>query len=368
MKKVRLWAVQKGDNGKLTASDVPDVNNTDTEEMLESLLVQSPHLLMDGLTLVGRQVPTDGGPLDLLGVDEDGCLVIYELKRGVLTRDAVAQILDYGSDIAEMDVVRLAKLIEDSSGQNGIDKIDDFQDWYGVTYPNRESVLETPPRMVLVGLGVDRRALRIVNFLATSGIQMSLLTFNAFNRDGALFLARQVESVDPSVSSSSAGSTSQTKEGNLQALRTNAVKLNVADFIHEVADFIAQKIPAYLWPGKTTYAFSLPEHTDKGKPTLRVYINLSLNTSKKGSLRLLLQDRAVRVLGSDLDTITTELKDRPKKNKGGEIEFQLTKDTWPDLKPTLDRLFAKVVEGWKLKTSSEEDKQGGQQEGPGDSQ
>jgi hypothetical protein len=368
MKKVRLWAVQKCDNGTLRASDVPDVDNTDTEELLESLLVQSPHLLMDGLTLVGRQVPTDGGPLDLLGVDEDGYLVIYELKRGSLTRDAVAQILDYESDIAEMDVDRLAKLIEHSSGQNGIDKIEDFQDWYAQTYPNRESVLEAPPRMVLVGLGVDRRALRIVNFLAKSGIQISLLTFNAFNRDGALFLARQVESVDPSSGPSNVASTSQTKESNLQALRANAAKLGVGDFIQQVADFIGQRIPAYRWPGKTTYAFSLTEHTDKGKPTLRVYVNLSLNWTKKGSLTLLLQDRAVRVLGEDSDLIATELKDRAKKNKWGQIEVTLTQETWPTLSATLEKLLTRLVDGWKAKTSSDERKEDGQQEGAGDSQ
>ena len=43
------------------------VDNTETEKSLEDLLVTSPDLLMPGLTLIGRQVPTDGGPLDLLG-------------------------------------------------------------------------------------------------------------------------------------------------------------------------------------------------------------------------------------------------------------------------------------------------------------
>ena len=55
---------------------------------------------MEPLTLVGRQTPTEGGPLDLLGVDGDGKLVVFELKRGTLLRDAVAQILDYASPIS----------------------------------------------------------------------------------------------------------------------------------------------------------------------------------------------------------------------------------------------------------------------------
>lgn len=178
MKRVQLWSVNKGtDKGSWTAEDVLSVDTTETENLLESLLVDSPRLLMDGLTLIGRQVPTEGGPLHLLGVDRDGRLVVFELKRGTLTRDAVAQVLDYASDIAGMDANRFAKLIEDNSGRNGIDAIPDFLDWYSQTYPNRDSIFEEVPQMVLVGLGVDQRALRIVDFMVNTGVEISLLTF-----------------------------------------------------------------------------------------------------------------------------------------------------------------------------------------------
>ena len=96
MQKIKLWSVESsGSTRKATA--VADIDTTETEQQLEDLLVNSPDLLMDNLTLVGRQLPTEGGPLDLLGVDTDGRLVVFELKRGTLTRDAVAQALDYAS-------------------------------------------------------------------------------------------------------------------------------------------------------------------------------------------------------------------------------------------------------------------------------
>ena len=40
-----------------------------------------------------------GGTLDLLAVDEEGNLVIVELKRDSAARDVVAQTLDYASSI-----------------------------------------------------------------------------------------------------------------------------------------------------------------------------------------------------------------------------------------------------------------------------
>ena len=122
MKKIQLWSVNKIDD-KLSAAEVESVDNTATEQDLEDLLVATPELLLQGVTLIGRQVPTDGGPLDLLGVDADGRLVVFELKRGTLTRDAVAQVLDYASDLAALDDGQFAGLIEKHSGHHGIGRI-----------------------------------------------------------------------------------------------------------------------------------------------------------------------------------------------------------------------------------------------------
>lgn len=183
MQKIQLWSVERAE-GKLSATAVESVDNTETEQDLEDLLVASPDLLMEGLTLIGRQVATAGGPLDLLGIDADGRLVVFELKRGTLTRDAVAQALDYASDLAALDDGSFGALIERHSGRLGVERIEDFADWYRQEHPGATEFLRDRPRMVLVGLGVDERARRIVNFLAESRVDIQLLTFHAF-REGS---------------------------------------------------------------------------------------------------------------------------------------------------------------------------------------
>ena len=51
-----------------------------------------------------------------------------------------------------------------------------------------------PLRMFLVGLGADDRTERMVRFLAqNSGMDISLLTFHAFDYNGKTILAKQVE-------------------------------------------------------------------------------------------------------------------------------------------------------------------------------
>ena len=155
MKKIQLWSVDQTE-GRLSATPVHSVDNTETEQHLEDLLVASPDLLVENLTLIGRQVPTDGGPLDLLGIDGDGRLVVFELKRGTLTRDAVAQVLDYASDLAALDDTRFADLVEQHSGRHGIDRIEDFADWYRQEHPGQSQLPLERPRAVLVGLGALR--------------------------------------------------------------------------------------------------------------------------------------------------------------------------------------------------------------------
>ena len=74
---IRFWEI---DNSTKGARPVESTGGTETEHWLEEVLVRNPGMLMPGLTLVGRQTPSDGGgTLDLLGVDGDGRLVVFEL-------------------------------------------------------------------------------------------------------------------------------------------------------------------------------------------------------------------------------------------------------------------------------------------------
>jgi hypothetical protein len=122
MEEIKLWKVA-GSESNPVIRNVPTTANTKTEEMLEEILVKAPDLLFEGLKLVGRQVETSGGAtLDLLGVDEDGQLIVFELKRGTLTRDAVAQIIDYASFLAELGPSALSLFVSKGSGTLGIEK------------------------------------------------------------------------------------------------------------------------------------------------------------------------------------------------------------------------------------------------------
>ncbi len=107
VKEVRLWQVGNGDH----LTEIRDVK-LDLESRLEEWLVRDISVLDPGLLLIGRQVATDGGPLDLLCLNERGDLVIVELKRDKTPREITAQVLDYASCVVDLPNEKVRSIAE----------------------------------------------------------------------------------------------------------------------------------------------------------------------------------------------------------------------------------------------------------------
>ena len=132
---IKIWSI---DSSSKVVEPIQQTDWNETEGSLEDVLVKNPDMLMPGLTLVGRQTPTDTGPLDLLGIDEDGRLVVFELKRDKPTRDAVAQAIDYCSYLESLPRNDITDYIEQNSGTKGIHKFDDLVEWYYENHREKE--------------------------------------------------------------------------------------------------------------------------------------------------------------------------------------------------------------------------------------
>ena len=298
MNSIRMWAVSQGEAGR-SLSVLEPVGSDETEHALEELLLVNSSLLESNLEIVGRQTPVGGGYLDLLGVDGDGRLVVFELKRGTLTRDAVAQVIDYVSyldDLAEEDLVRL---IESGSGQSGTEAIGDFRGWYTERHAGSSADITATPRAVLVGLGVDERAKRMVEFLSDTGMEVSLLTFHAFREGGRLLLAKQVE-VEAPVKSRLAVSP-QSKQDNQLRLDAFAVEHGCGDLISKVVRAVEKRMGAYVWPNATSYALSMPSRTAEGRPTQHTYLGVYVDAKARGRIELCFPPRVLDLVGVEVE-------------------------------------------------------------------
>lgn len=255
MDELSIWTLKTDD----TAEAVKPVSEMDLEDRLEGMLVQRPEMLGSDIRLVGRQTHTDGGPSDLLGVNGEGRLVVFELKRGRVKRDAVTQCIDYASALDAMEPEKLAEHIAEHSGT--IEQIDDkeFKEWYEKEFDGNELSNLLPPRLVLVGLGVDETAERMARFLQAGGrgINISVLTFYGFQYGNETLLARQVEIENESESlSSSRRSPSKTADERREALERRLLANGTIDLFETIRQAITTALPNAN-PDTGTYGVTL---------------------------------------------------------------------------------------------------------------
>ena len=340
MDEIKMWAIDGTE-----ATPVSEKNMTDSEWQLEEILVKNPDMLIPDLTLVGRQTDTDGGPLDLLGVDGDGRLVLFELKRGRLPREAVSQIIDYASDLEDKGVDGLAKHIADSSGEGGIDKIDDFEEWHAGKATSLDALL--PLRMFLVGLGADDRTERMVDFLANKGVDISLLTFHGFEQNGEMTLARltQVMADDESVSSQAQPRkrvskaewrerlSKRAEEGGVLDVFNDALAMFRKEFNHPTESEGAKGIAMHLrLSGKGTRSFARVE-PESGQVRIFFYRN-SVETCREDFRPLLDKIR--------YETWPRDRQNTPLNAPQPQIQFLVTAEEWETHKDKLSELAQSV--------------------------
>ena len=352
MEEIEVWTVDGSQVTRLAKS-----NRMESELLLEDVLVENPGLLLEDLILVGRQTPTEGGPLDLLGVDGDGRLVVFELKRGTLSREAVAQVIDYASYLDNLDLTDLAEHISENSGKHGIDKIDDFPDWYGKQEFEGSESLESlkPLRMVLVGLGVDDRTERMTRFLAeNSGMDISLLTFHGFEYDGKTILAKRVE-----VEGSEDSDARPARRRLSRAERRNLLSSRARELgVHELFDD-ARAMFRENWLGSGEYAIShgmnmtLPYRAQTGRRVRRRYARVG---PRNGGVSIVFYPSAVELCTDEFRRPIEQIpfqtwpkgrEDQALEVANTEIQFGVTAEEWEKHKEKLTALVRTVYEAWE---------------------
>ena len=345
MEDIKLWELD-GSKANPLSSNI----QLESEQLLEDTPVANPNLLLDGLTLVGRQMPTEGGPLDLLGVDGDGRLVVFELKRGTLSREAVAQVIDYASYLDDMDLGALAEHISERSGTGGIDEIEDFHELYdNLGFGDLGSL--KPLRIFLVGLGADDRTERMVRFLAeNSNMDISLLTFHGFDYDGKTILAKHVEVEGPAESdrrpTGGYVSTSEKRE----RLERRIEESGVSEQFAAVRNMFREH-----WPESSTspqiYGLSIQLRRQAGLGRRASYAYIEV---WKGGLGIVFHSRTKKLCLDEFRTRVQEIRHDtwpqnrdPLDDPSTSIQFKVNPREWEEHRESLTTLVQTVYAAWQ---------------------
>ncbi|MCG2787222.1 MAG: endonuclease NucS [Anaerolineae bacterium] len=177
--KTEMWRINNGLK-KVTFSAM------ETEKKLESILAEDVTIIDKGLMLIGRQIPTAYGKfIDLLAIDQDGHLVVIELKRNQTPREVVAQILDYASWVQSLTYEDITQIYIEYS-KNRFEQA--FFERFDAAPPES---LNEEHRLIIVAAELDNSTERILGYLSENyNVPINVAFFRYFKQDNNEYLTR----------------------------------------------------------------------------------------------------------------------------------------------------------------------------------
>jgi len=152
----------------------------DREDKIESWVKADLSLIgVDGIVIAQQLRTGHGKIIDLLAMDENGNLIIIELKRDRSPRDIVGQLLDYASWVHKLTTKDIYELVEREQQKT-------LGELYTAKY-NRAppDILNASHQMIVVASEVDEETKRIIEYLSeVHDIGINAAFFNVFHSGG----------------------------------------------------------------------------------------------------------------------------------------------------------------------------------------
>lgn len=171
---IQTWQII---DGKLNiVNSTLSENGRKEKEDLEEWIKSNSEILGNDIAIIGQQVQTKSGPLDFLGIDNNGNVVIIELKREKLPREVLAQVVDYASDVSSWDIEKLGEICQKFTDQSLIDYLSE-------KFPQKQIEdlsINQVQRLLLVGFAVEEPLSRMIEWLSTNynlGINAIVLSY-----------------------------------------------------------------------------------------------------------------------------------------------------------------------------------------------
>ena len=157
---IKSWQIV---DGKLQTAGATLASAGRTEPYdLEPWVESNPEIVSSGIAIIGRQVTTKSGPIDLLGIDQSGNPVIIELKRDKLPRQALVQAIDYASDVASWSIEKLSEICSEKHGQS-------LEEYLRKAFENVDVEglnINDTQRIILVGFAIESSLERMIEWLS----------------------------------------------------------------------------------------------------------------------------------------------------------------------------------------------------------
>lgn len=183
---MRLFEIEYGEPTGLTITGLPagakivKIAECDEvemkEEMMEDILEAHIEMLDPDLCVIGRQITTDTGRLDLLAIDKHGNTVIVEMKSGMTARHTTAQILDYGRWVENLDYEDLNDIVKKKHLGSHADLRSQLKSKFGAA----PETWNEHHKMYIVAFEFDEKTIETVDYLLRRGVDINCVIFSEF--------------------------------------------------------------------------------------------------------------------------------------------------------------------------------------------
>lgn len=273
-----------------------------SEKEFEDALVSNPAILGDGLWLVGRQIQTDAGRIDLLGIDAEGTLLVFELKVGKLSRGAISQAIEYAAFLCDLEAGDLASLISNSSGRNGILKISDFAKEYEQQIGHIPFDDGIAVRLVLVSQEYDEPAARAIDWLNQNGIAIENLVLLP-NQVGDTIVFEVIEKPVPPILRWWYPPAQARRPQLIEWIFDEIIKTEAAGLHAEIVEVVTSAFPSGRWVPRVdpnSLGLNWVIRGSTGKPVESITIRIYNDSSDQ--IFLMLFDEVLQYAPSELDS------------------------------------------------------------------
>jgi hypothetical protein len=159
---IKTWEIIDGELNPIQTTLAE--NNRKETEHLEKWIKTKPEILGTDILIIGEQVYTKSGPLDFVAIDNNGNIVVVELKRDKLARVVLAQAIDYASDLATWDIDKLSEVCMSYTGNS-------LEDHISANFENIEIddlTINQTQRLLLVGFSIEEQLNRMIEWLSNN--------------------------------------------------------------------------------------------------------------------------------------------------------------------------------------------------------
>ena len=251
--RIRLWkVVDRRAEGGGRPQEIPS-SEVGLEKRLEDWLEHDISMLDPGLLVVGRQVHTPNGRIDLLCIDREGLIVVVELKKGRTSREVVAQALDYASwakDLNADDVEAIAKDCDKIENDRSLQ--DAFDEKFEVDRGDRVDLCEGH-RSIVVAEDIDDSTERIVRYLSELRVPINIARMHVFKDSTGQEMLAQVFLVEPEVARARSSS-NRRREPNTSEMQALADEYKIGELFQRIKKGVTGVLESpYYYKTKARY-------------------------------------------------------------------------------------------------------------------